>query len=164
MVRRPAWHQNRKDFHRPLKDCPCCAGRRQSGAAAVERSSSKSNNCSYRGSCTWRYGRPRPNQESANVPSTTVGSRKWESASERTKDPTDICPSDVPLWTANQTSAAVRSMRASSCRCRHLQYQQYFCITMSGSGGSCVASLILYSTLLSSYSSLDPLCYDCKPL
>ena len=31
---------------------------------------------------------------------------------------------------------------------------------MSGSGGSCVASLILCSTISSSYSSLDPLCYD----
>ena len=31
---------------------------------------------------------------------------------------------------------------------------------MSGSGGSCVASLILCSTISSSYSLLDPLCYD----
>merc|ERR1739844_448911 len=51
-------------------------------------------------------------------------------------------------------------MKANFHRGRQLQYQQYLCITMSGSGGSCVASLILCSTISSSYSLLDPLCYD----
>ena len=132
MVRHPSWHQDRANLHRQVEGCAGGTRRCQGCTATTQRPTTRlyqqepssqpnKGNKRHRDSCRDICARsdrvPGLDRRPAVVPRTTIGSRKWMSASERTKDTTNVRTSNIPLWTEDQTCTTVRPMKADPHCC-----------------------------------------------